>query len=301
MFGFRKSKGRRKNNTQKADTEIVDEDVDSPVDVVVKRSSKRDGGSNSKLNKISVTSTTKRQAEQDIGSIKENEMDVEQPEPVAQEDTGSQFPFESQSSGIPNAQEIYMAKKLRNQRRVTAQNQPEEDDYIALSEEFADSSLRHPTLVSVEEALDEFRVEGEDEMDRIIVDGGERDEFNQKVRQANIESVELAQDEDEPSDWEREQLRNAGIGTPSLGHFRSDTAKDTRHELPKDEGGAEFDREYLDFVMKQEKAQLEMDQQKLNAVLNKIEDAEKMLEEIQQSSEDTQKQWDHFMSLEKVS
>ncbi|KAJ2684072.1 deoxycytidyl transferase [Coemansia spiralis] len=184
-------------------------------------------------------------------------------------------PYPFASEGIPDAHEIYMAKQLRRQRQAAGPVGMDVDegdgsepgfhgdgdrDFISLSDGFTSSKIRGSQIDS---HLDDGAVaEGEDELDAVIVDKNERAEFNRTARRAKEESIEQAQDEDEPSDWEKEQLRNAGFASAAL---RQPRGGGRSHDLPKDEGGFEYDETLLSFLLGQEKNQLAIEQDRLQA------------------------------------
>ncbi|KAJ1667001.1 hypothetical protein IW140_002213 [Coemansia sp. RSA 1813] len=239
------------------------------------------------------------------GSVRPDDMapmDVdlgEQPN-INQEE--SVYPFASE--GIPNAQDIYMAKKLRRQRQAEqrmvgddAENNEdmadirESDDFIALNDDMANSRIRSTTN---QELLDDGTVEGEDEMDTVIVDKNDRAEFNRNLRMAKEESIEHAQDEDEPSDWENEQLRNAGVASIAHG---SGSKHAHAVSLPKDTGNYKHDGSHLTFLLEQEKDQLALEEDHLKAAKERCEQSSNALEDLTKQLSEAQVQWDHFSSL----
>ncbi|KAJ2401995.1 hypothetical protein GGI23_001022 [Coemansia sp. RSA 2559] len=212
------------------------------------------------------------------------------------------YPFAVE--GVPNAQEIYMAKKLRRQRQAEQRMNDddgendeemadirESDDFIALSDEMASSRIRGTTR---QELLDDGAVEGEDEMDTIIIGKNDRAEFDRNLRMAKEESIEHAQDEDEPSDWENEQMRNAGVASIVHGKFsnRTHTAS-----LPKDTGNYRYDGSHLTFLLEQEKDQLALEEDRLRVAKERREQSSKALEDLTKQLAEAQVQWDHFSSL----
>ncbi|KAJ2556645.1 hypothetical protein EV175_001864 [Coemansia sp. RSA 1933] len=230
-------------------------------------------------------------------------MDVDSEEQPTNNQEKTVYPFAGE--GIPNAQDIYMAKKLRRQRQAVLKMADdddaeddedmaairESDDFIALSDEMASSRIRGTTS---QEILDNGAEEGEDEMDKVLVDKNDRAKFNRIMRMAKEESIEHAQDEDEPSDWENGQLRNAGITSIIDGK----AGKQTRAaSLPKDTGNYEFDESHLEFLLEQETSQLALEEDRLRVAKERREQASNALEDLSKQLSEAQKQWDHFSSL----
>ncbi|KAJ2801190.1 hypothetical protein H4R20_003775 [Coemansia guatemalensis] len=198
------------------------------------------------------------------------------------------YPFSSE--GLPNAKDIYMAKKLRQQRRAAQQmdaaESAGEEDFIKLSDDMANSQI------SSEEPdnLGGPAVEGEDEYDAVIIDKSERAEFARSTKKSLEETIERAHD-DELSEWEHAQLRNAGIAT-----LKESTGK--QMPPPKD-GGFEFNSEDLKFMIAQEKNQLDIDKERLKSAKERLEASALAIENLQRDVEQAQKQYDHFASLAK--
>ncbi|KAJ1817089.1 hypothetical protein LPJ56_004145 [Coemansia sp. RSA 2599] len=137
--------------------------------------------------------------------------------------------------------------------------------------------------------------EGEDEMDVVIVDKAERAAFKQTRRKAMEESVELAQEEDEPSDWEREQLRNAGISLRLKTPKSAATAK-----LPEDSGGFSFDDAFVNMVISEEENQLNIEQGRLEKLQAQLQRSKEKALAVQNSLKQAEAQLDHFTSMAKT-
>ncbi|KAJ2611301.1 hypothetical protein H4S08_003231 [Coemansia sp. RSA 1365] len=198
------------------------------------------------------------------------------------------YPFSSE--GLPNAKDIYMAKKLRQQRRAAQQMDANEgageEDFVKLSDDMANSQI------SSEEPdnLGGPAVEGEDEFDTVIIDKNERKEFARSTKKALEESIEHAHD-DEISDWEHAQLRNAGIA-----NITHNTPK--RIPLPKDTG-FKFNSEDLKFMIAQENNQLGMERDRLKSAEERLKASTQATENLQRDIEQAQKQYNHFLSMVK--
>ncbi|KAJ2831483.1 hypothetical protein FBU31_002265 [Coemansia sp. 'formosensis'] len=234
------------------------------------------------------------------------------PKPTPLGETATPYPFSSE--GIPDAHEIYLAKQLRRQRQaagpvdvdmnVDGDNDSDGveagfgrnggQDFILLSDGPSGSKIRGSQIDS--HLDDGALVEGEDELDSMIVDKNERAEFNRTARRAKEESIKQAQEEDEPSDWEKEQLRNAGFSSTQLRQPRSGVHS---HDLPKDEGGFEYDDTLLSFLLGQEKNQLALEQDQLQAAQAELSATKEALDTIVKNIAETQGQWNHFSSLAK--
>ncbi|KAJ2457643.1 hypothetical protein GGF42_002553 [Coemansia sp. RSA 2424] len=224
------------------------------------------------------------------------------------------YPFAPE--GIPDAHEIYLAKQLRRQRQAAGLADAEMDvddgdgdsdasdsairrnggqDYISLSDGLASSRIR--SLQADVHMDDGAMAEGEDELDAVIVDKNERAEFNRTARRAKEESIEQAQEEDEPSDWEKEQLRNAGFAPALPRQAKNDGTQ--HHNMPTDDGGFEYDDAMLSFLLGQEKNQLALEQDQLQAAQAELNAAKDALDTISKNIAETQAQWRHFSSLAK--
>ncbi|KAJ2493805.1 hypothetical protein IWW37_000191 [Coemansia sp. RSA 2050] len=228
--------------------------------------------------------------------------------PTSLDVAAAPYPFSSE--GIPDAHEIYMAKQLRRQRQAAGPIDADMDvdndadgsepgfygdgdrDFISLSDGFASSRIRSSQIDS---RFDDGAVaEGEDELDAVIIDKNERAEFNRTARRAKEESIEQAQDEDEPSDWEKEQLRSAGFASTLL---RQSKGGDRSYDVPKDEGGFEYDDTLLSFLLGQEKNQLALEQDRLKAAQAELSATKDALDTIVKHIAEAQGQWNHFSSL----
>ncbi|KAJ1858989.1 hypothetical protein LPJ76_000574 [Coemansia sp. RSA 638] len=252
MFAFKKSKGRR--NIRKKETDDDEMAADSgSADI------------------------------EEIQTLKDETL-VRNAQPAS--DTA--YPFSNE--GIPDAQEIYMAKKLRRQRqaaqKMNGEDSDKEEDFISLSDNMANSQIRSAEHVSLNDAI----AEGEDEMEAVIIDKGERAEFGRVAKQAMEESIDQAHD-DEMSDWENEQLRNAGVSAPHK------SSKLQAH-LPKD-NGFKFDMDQFKFIIAQDKNQLAIEQDRLRSAKEKLVASSNALDQLRQNIEQAQKQYDHFSSLAK--
>ncbi|KAJ1892944.1 hypothetical protein LPJ71_007319 [Coemansia sp. S17] len=217
-------------------------------------------------------------------------------------------PYPFSSEGIPDAHEIYLAKQLRRQRQAAGPADTDmdvdgddsetgvqrNDDFISLSDGLANSKNRS-SQVDIH-FDDDSIVEGEDELDQVIVDKTEHAEFNRTARRAKEESIEQAQEEDEPSDWEKEQLRNAGFASAQLRQSENGAHS---HDLPVDEGGFEYDDTLLSFLLGQEKNQLALEQDRLKAAQAELSATKDALDTILKNIAETQGQWNHFSSVAK--
>ncbi|PIA13783.1 hypothetical protein COEREDRAFT_89302 [Coemansia reversa NRRL 1564] len=312
MFSSRKSKGRR--NIRKKDFDTNEDATNSESTDVIKRSSKLNtdakvsGASNLRFgngNPESVAVRKERssmrakefvamkteheqvdqQYPQDDMSILENAKVVQGSESKADDVI---YPFSNE--GLPNAKEIYMAKKLRQQRRAAQHMDVEgsagEEDFIKLSDDMANSQISGEEL----DNLGGPAVEGEDEFDTVIIDKNERAEFARSTKKALEESIEHAHD-DEISDWEHSQLRNAGIV-----NIAQNTGKQI--PLPKD-NGFEFNSEDLKFMIAQENNQLGIENERLKSANEQLEASTQAAENLQRDLEQAQKQYDHFLSMVK--
>ncbi|KAJ2747970.1 hypothetical protein GGI20_000057 [Coemansia sp. BCRC 34301] len=223
-------------------------------------------------------------------------------------------PYPFASEGIPDAHEIYLAKQLRRQRQAAGIANAEMDiddtdsdsntsgtairhsggqDYISLSDGLVSSRTRSSQAAT---HLDDGAiVEGEDEFDAVIVNKSERAEFNRTSRRAKEESIEQAQEEDEPSDWEKEQLRSAGFAPAQPQQPKSDRTRS--QGMPRDEGGFEYDDTLLSFLLGQERNQLALEQDQLQATQAELCATKDTLDTIVKSIAETQAQWSHFSSL----
>ncbi|KAJ1988600.1 hypothetical protein GGI26_002446 [Coemansia sp. RSA 1358] len=225
---------------------------------------------------------------------------------IKEEQNGVAYPFAT--DGIPNAQEIYLAKKLRRQRQIVQRNDDEDiesdvhmedvrerEDYIALSDDLASSCINTTTARADDDLLDDGDTEGEDELDTIIIDKTERAEFLRNAQKAKEESIEKAQDEEEPSDWENEQLRNAGIASATIRSIQGNGRLSA--SLPKNNNSYKYDSSHLAFLLGQEKNQLSIEQERLQVAQSRHIQSNNTLEKLQSQMNETQKQWDHFSSL----
>ncbi|KAJ2467728.1 hypothetical protein GGI02_003936 [Coemansia sp. RSA 2322] len=235
----------------------------------------------------------------------------------------SAAPYPFSSEGIPDAHEIYMAKQLRRQRQAAGQIEAGvrmeadldmdldasndegldraaysrgDDGFISLSEGIASSKIRESEDGS---PFDDGSIaEGEDEFDTVIIGKNDRAEFNRTVHRAKEESVENAQDEDEYSDWEKEQLRNAGIA-PALVSRLKNRSETQSLGIPQDEGGFDHDDALLAFLLGQEKNQLALEQDQLQTALAELAVANDEHSSLEKSIAETQEKWNHFSSLAK--
>ncbi|KAJ2890439.1 hypothetical protein IWW38_004128, partial [Coemansia aciculifera] len=348
MFGFKKSKGRQ--NIRKKDDDQVDEAADKSVaaaDIVRRTVDTEQKSSTPKATSSTpglsfgidngpVEIETKRlHSDHKLGGV-----DMEEPShqyqasergysredmaALAAESHRSKTtlpaeatkPYPFASEGIPDAQEIYLAKQLRRQRQAAGLagtemgvDDSEDDseasdttirrnggqDYISLSDGLASSRIRS---LQADVYLDDGDIaEGEDEHDVVIVDKTERAEFGRTMRRAKEESIEQAQEEDEPSDWENEQLRNAGFAHAQLRKFKGDEAQS--FGVPRDEGGFEYDDTLLSFLLGQEKNQLALEQDALQSAQAELSATKDALEEIVKNITETRAKWVHFSSLAK--
>ncbi|KAJ2078690.1 hypothetical protein H4R24_004297 [Coemansia sp. RSA 988] len=312
MFSSRKLKGRR--NIRKKGVDTNEDASNSESTDVIKRSSKpktdakasgtsnlsfRNGDSESisarkdrssmRVKEVVAMAAEHESADQqypqeDMAILEEtstNQVSKSKPGTVT-------YPFSSE--GLPNSKDIYMAKKLRQQRRAAhhmdVTESAGEEDFIKLSDGMANSQI------SSEEPdnLGGPAVEGEDEFDSVIIDKNERAEFAQSTKKALKESIEHAHD-DEISEWENAQLRNAGIAT-----FNPTASKQI--PSPKD-SGFEFNCEDLKFMIAQEKNQLDIENERLKSAKERLEDSTHAIEKLQQDLEQTKKKYNHFSSLAK--
>ncbi|KAI8324693.1 hypothetical protein GQ54DRAFT_316080 [Martensiomyces pterosporus] len=333
MFGFKKPKGRR--NIRKKQEGAVEEAAsqDEPTGIV-KRTSKL----SSKVDAVSTASSpglsfgseqgsefikvrksrpsarikeiiseqSTRDAEErkytddDIQALKDESAKPTSDTYLPPEAAASRYPFSNE--GLPDAQEIYMAKKLRRQRQAAQRMEDaedgvnsgamrNEDDFVSLADGLASSTIGSTKL---DDLLDDGATEGEDEGDVVIIGKNEREEYSRSSRIAKEESIMHAQEEGEASDWENEQLRNAGVASANP-HL------DKRGvQRPVDSGGFEFDSSYLGFLIAQEKNQLALEKNRLMAVQNDIEHTNAALKAIQEEAEVAQKQWEHFTAITKA-
>ncbi|KAJ2827705.1 hypothetical protein IWW50_001759 [Coemansia erecta] len=295
MFSFKKSKGRR--NIRKKETDDEEMAVDSGAADIIKRTatpkSESAAGKSSRPS-LQIKELADERAEQsedprqytrdDIQALKE-ETPIRQSEPASE----AAYPFSSE--GIPNAQDIYMAKKLRRQRqaahKMNEEDSANEEDFISLADNMASSQIRGTDRVDLENSI----AEGEDELDAVIIDKGERAEFGRIAKQAMEESIDHAHD-DEMSEWENEQLRNAGIAAPPKFDAR-------QASLPED-NGFKFDMNQFKFIIAQEKNQQAIEQDRLKLAKEKLAASSYALDELRQNIEKAQKQYDHFSSLAKT-
>ncbi|KAJ2852548.1 hypothetical protein IWW36_000177 [Coemansia brasiliensis] len=283
MFASKKSKGRR--NIRKKEADAAEEAHGSGSAAVIKRSAKSNSVStkNSRLathnkdaaaDKLEHVEEQRQYTDDDLLALKEESS-------VSVAKSESNYPFSS--GDIPNAQEIYMAKKLRRQRQA-AQKMVDDVDYIRLSEDLNDTQI----YTSEADTMGYVAIDGEDELDRVIIDKNERSEFEHISKQAMKETIEQM---DDMSDWENEQLRNAGVSA-------SFNQSNNHKQLPKD-NGFKFDMDQFKFIIAQEENQMAIDQSRLNTAKEKLEASLQKLDELQQSISHAQKQYDHFLSLVK--
>ncbi|KAJ2156287.1 hypothetical protein GGF46_005289 [Coemansia sp. RSA 552] len=268
MFGLKKPKGRRNIRKKGADSEVADSESTDIVKRTTPAKPTKDG--------------PHPYTQEEIQALKK---DTEKPDTQT-----TAYPFSTQ--GIPNAQDIYMAKKLRRQRQAaqkmgdedSGDEQRKEEDFISLSDDMASSHIQvsHPDTLE----------EPEDTLDTVIVDPGERAEFGRVARQAMGESIEQVH-EDELSEWENEQLRSAGVATPRR------RPKGSQANGPLRDEGFEFDMEQFRFMLVQEENQLKLDQDRLETTNRQLAASSKALEELDHSIEHARKQYDHFASLAK--
>ncbi|KAJ1964091.1 hypothetical protein GGI12_001637, partial [Dipsacomyces acuminosporus] len=322
MFGFKKSKGRKniRRKDEGATPEVAAEDHAADI---VKRSSKPSAKQESAVTNSPGLSFGVDQSAGEFIEVKKSRasakikgliaeqraQDTEQTKYTAgdiqslkkETEKAALYPFSNE--GIPNAHEIYMAKKLRRQRQAelrmedvddsvdTIAMHNDDEEFISLTDDLANSKIASSEL---RDFMDDGATEGEDEEDAVIIGKNDRQEYASSSRRAKEEAVGQAQEEDESSDWENEQLRNAGVA-PLKPH--SADARSTR--LPVDRGGFEFDGSFLNFLLAQEKNQLGIERDRLETVQRDVERTREALGEIQKESEVAQKQWDHFTAMSK--
>ncbi|KAI7829222.1 hypothetical protein BX661DRAFT_197998 [Kickxella alabastrina] len=327
MFGFKKSKVRRnirKRDDNAAEEELVD---DAPVNIV-KRSTKQTSKPATPLSastglsfgtedKSDSTQTQKIRASLQlndglVGQTGANEAgartylaeDFEalksasaKPLDLSEETCADKaYPFADE--GIPNAQDIFLAKKLRRQRQAAAAAATDQqddgldidqdrfsegDDFISLTDNMASSRVNDTNETKLDDPFDDGAAEGEDELDMVIIDKTERNEFNFTARRAKEQSIEQAQDADEPSDWENEQLRNAGVSLhiePRVSGLR----------LPEDNGGLEFDDSLLRLMLEEDRNQLKIEQHRLEKAQANLQRSRDAVLVIRKGTEEAQAQ-----------
>ncbi|KAJ1947747.1 deoxycytidyl transferase [Kickxella alabastrina] len=337
MFGFKKSKVRRnirKRDDNAAEEELVD---DAPVNIV-KRSTKQTSKPATPLSASTGLSfgtedkSDSTQAQKIRASLQLNDGLVGQtganeagartylaedfealksasakPLDLSEETCADKaYPFADE--GIPNAQDIFLAKKLRRQRQAAAAAATDQqddgldidqdrfsegDDFISLTDNMASSRVNDTNETKLDDPFDDGAAEGEDELDMVIIDKTERNEFNFTARRAKEQSIEQAQDADEPSDWENEQLRNAGVSLhiePRVSGLR----------LPEDNGGLEFDDSLLRLMLEEDQNQLKIEQHRLEKAQANLQRSRDAVLVIRKGTEEAQAQLSHFTLLAKT-
>ncbi|KAJ1944712.1 hypothetical protein FBU59_002527 [Linderina macrospora] len=330
MFGFRKSKGRR--NIRKKDDSALEDDG-TAVEIVKRsakstaRSERTIGGStglsfgtettptdtmpnnwheNMAVNQDTQMAETHTPHAQDEGHNVELVAEGSKSEPTKSEPA----PYPFATDGIPDAQQILQAKKLRRQRQAvelyglddefddddegfgSRNSQP---DFISLSDNLAGSRISGPNLSNPYDEDDDIsgNAAAEDEDDAVIIDKKEREQHRESSRLAKEQLIEEAQEASEVSDWENEQLRNAGVTSS-----RS-TLKRQSHSRPKDTGSFKFDDSYMSFLLGQENGQLGIDEDRMKTLEKDIAQTAGALKDIASEMEAAQKQWDHFSTMAK--
>ncbi|KAJ2775414.1 hypothetical protein IWQ56_000052 [Coemansia nantahalensis] len=213
---------------------------------------------------------------------------------------GAAYPFAA--GGIPDSQQIYMAKKLRRERRAaqamgeaSGAESGDEEDFIRLSDDMEGSRLDDADGAGAGDAVasdpGDSEAGGEDADDAVIVDKNERAAFGRASRRAMEESIAQSHGGD-MSDWESVQLRSAGLSAPA--------APASRAPLLPEDGGFEFDAAQLRFMIAQEVDQQTVDEARLATARDRLAASSAALEELERSIEDAQRQYDHFLSLAKA-
>ncbi|KAJ2783321.1 hypothetical protein H4R18_001767 [Coemansia javaensis] len=289
MFSFKRTKGR--HNIRRKDAAAADEDAaDSGAADIVKRSAKPGAKQRGVATAAGLGGGSGSAAAEDAGP------EGTQPAAAGVAERAGAYPFST--DGIPDSQQIYMAKKLRRERQAAQRmggdgaegegEKEEEEDFIRLSDDMESSRLDGP---GEEDTLGDIAVEGEDEHDAVIVDKAERAEFNRVARMAMDESIAQAHS-DRDDDWESAQLRSAGV--PALPRAAGEQPR-----APEDEG-FELDREQLRFMLAQEEGQLAVEEERLTTARKRLAAAEAALEDLGRQIEHAQKQYDRFLALTKA-
>ncbi|KAJ2712576.1 hypothetical protein H4R19_002684 [Coemansia spiralis] len=303
MFSFKKARGRQ--NIRRKETAAEDGAGAEELGDVVKRSVKPRAESRPPgLPGMALGSSSGGGGDGNERTYSRTEMDElkEDSSTAGTPDTGGAYPFAAE--GIPDSQQIYMAKKLRRERRaaqamdepgVAENNNDDEEDFIRLSDDMEDARLDDAGGARTSDAdvsdADDRETGGEDAFDAVIVDKNERAAFNRAARKAMEESIAQAHDS-EMSDWESAQLRSAGV--PAM------AAPASQAPLLPEDGGFEFDGEQLKFMIAQATNQLAADEARLATAKERLAASSTALEELEHNIEHAQRQYDHFLSLAKA-
>ncbi|KAJ2841145.1 hypothetical protein J3B02_006028, partial [Coemansia erecta] len=102
-------------------------------------------------------------------------------------------------------------------------------------------------------------------------------------------------EEDESSDWEREQLRNAGISLVLEKPKSKATAK-----LPENSSGFSFDDAFLNMVISEEENQLNIEQDRLEKLQAQMQRSKEKASAIQDNLKQAEAQLEHFTSMAKT-
>ncbi|KAJ1940789.1 hypothetical protein EC988_006934, partial [Linderina pennispora] len=320
MFGFKKSKGRR--NIRKKDDSAFEDDG-TTADIVkrsAKPAAKPErtiGGSTGlsfsaeaaptepapgKWNGSVVPDQNASAADTRILPSKDEGASIKSAVDEAERNLvkGQQAPYPFATDGIPDAQQILQAKILRRQRQAAGAHgldgefdeddegfgdRSNEPDYISLSNNLAGSRISGPGLDNPYDDDDDIsgNVAAEDEDDAVIIDKKEREQYKESSRLAKEQLIEEAQEASEASDWENEQLRNAGVTSTQA------SLKRQARNRPKDTGNFEFDDSYMNFLLGQEEDQLVIDEDRLKTLEKDIEQTASALKDIADEMEAAQK------------
>ncbi|KAJ1915028.1 hypothetical protein H4219_004526 [Mycoemilia scoparia] len=204
-----------------------------------------------------------------------------------EEEGGDSFPFGT-SEGIPTKEQIVMAKKLREQRRMQAKQ--EEHDFIELS---GKSRL----IVSDDE---DIVIEGMN--NEFLLDPKRQERQNKKDIVDKHELVDEAEmDVEDPAHkkWEEDQIKNAGISLKGqdIKHTPVTAVKPIVTQRP--ELSYATARQRLEALLSAETEKYNDLQQQVENIKTEMEKSADSVEAINEQIAQTQQQLDHFKALAK--
>ncbi|KAJ2781774.1 hypothetical protein GGI15_003120 [Coemansia interrupta] len=270
-LGFRKSKGRR-NIRQRGDAGLDD----AGAAEIVKRAVRGPAA--------------KREAGVAAAAAK-GEAGVAAPEDVAAETVDLQ-PVEALDpfgggGGFPTAHDVYAARRQRRQQHAVLASQAGEDSDDAAAEGFGGADFVRLDLSP------ESSGASSDNEEPLAVGRAERQAEQVAERRAMAQLVELAQSDDEASDWERAQLRSAGVAVDP-GRSRP------RRVWEQDEGEWRFDAKFVRLVVEEEVRQLDEECERLRVAEAALARADDAVARADEGVVLAQRQLAHFTALAKT-
>ncbi|KAJ1722887.1 hypothetical protein LPJ53_002757 [Coemansia erecta] len=286
-LGFKKSKGRR--NIRQRGSAGLD---DAGAAEIVKRAVRAPAGA-----RVEYVSGGVAAAKKEADSVAPESVEAGAAAADTQSAGEALDPFGGGGGELPTAQDVYEARRQRRQQQavLAARARGADDDDEGDYENVVDGGFSGADFIGLDLSGASSGASGDE--GPLAVGRAERQAEQAASRRTMAQQVERAQSDGESSDWERAQLRSAGVavdtGKQRDKHRRAAAAEE-------DEGEWRFDAEFVRLVIDEEMRQEAEERERLRVAEARLARAAAAVERADAGIAEAQRQLAHFTALAKT-